>query len=67
MKIRQIIGVVPDDLGLYEDLSAYENLDFYGKLYGCTEIQRKESIQRILTMLGLWEKGTLHLEHFLKE
>jgi ABC-2 type transport system ATP-binding protein len=56
MKIRQIIGVVPDDLGLYEDLSAYENLDFYGKLYGCTEIQRKESIQRLLTMLGLWEK-----------
>jgi ABC-2 type transport system ATP-binding protein len=43
-------------VGLYEDLSAYDNLDFYGKLYGCTEAQRKENIQRFLTMLGLWEK-----------
>ncbi len=56
LKIRQIIGLVPDSVGLYEELSAYKNLDFYGKLYECTEKQRKENIQRYLTMLGLWEK-----------
>jgi ABC-2 type transport system ATP-binding protein len=56
LKIRKLIGLVPDNVGLYEDLSAYDNLDFYGKLYGCTEAQRKENIQRFLTMLGLWEK-----------
>jgi ABC-2 type transport system ATP-binding protein len=56
LKIRKLIGLVPDNVGLYEDLSAYDNLDFYGKLYGCTEAQRKENIERFLTMLGLWEK-----------
>ena len=32
-RIRKIIGYVPDNVGLYEQLSAYENLLFYGKLY----------------------------------
>jgi ABC-2 type transport system ATP-binding protein len=56
LKVRKLIGLVPDNVGLYDDLSAYDNLDFYGKLYDCTEAQRKENIQRFLTMLGLWEK-----------
>ena len=56
LKIRKLVGLVPDNVGLYEELSAYDNLDFYGKLYDCTESQRKENIQRFLTMLGLWDK-----------
>ena len=55
-KIRRLIGLVPDNVGLYEDLSAYENLDYYGRLYRRTEAQRKESIEYFLKMLGLWEK-----------
>jgi ABC-2 type transport system ATP-binding protein len=56
MKIRKMIGLVPDNVGLYNELSAYENLDFYGKLYECTEKLRKENIEHFLKMLGLWEK-----------
>ena len=66
LKIRKLIGLVPDNVGLYDDLSAYDNLDFYGKLYGCTETQRKENIQRFLTMLGLWEKRDLMAGTFSK-
>jgi ABC-2 type transport system ATP-binding protein len=55
-KIKQIIGLLPENVGLYEDLSAYKNLDFYGKIYRLTETQRKERIKRFLKMLGLWEK-----------
>jgi ABC-2 type transport system ATP-binding protein len=55
-KIRRIIGLVPDNVGLYESLTAYENLDYYGKLQKRTEAQRKESIEYFLRMLGLWEK-----------
>src|SRR5271156_4620489 len=66
LKIRKLIGLVPDTVGLYDDLSAYDNLDFYGKLYGCTETQRKENIQRFLTMLGLWEKRDLMAGTFSK-
>jgi ABC-2 type transport system ATP-binding protein len=56
LKIRKMIGLVPDNVGLYDKLSAYENLDFYGKLYECNEKSRKENIERFLKMLGLWEK-----------
>jgi ABC-2 type transport system ATP-binding protein len=66
LKIRQMIGFMPDNVGLYDDLSAYDNLDFYGKLYGRTEAQRRESIQRLLTMLGLWEKRDLALGTYSK-
>lgn len=55
-KIRKIIGLLPENVGLYEDMSAYKNLDFYGKIYKLTEKQRRERIERFLRMLGLWEK-----------
>jgi len=48
--------LIPDNVGLYDDLSAYNNLDFYGKMYECSETQRKENIEYFLKMLGLWEK-----------
>ncbi len=54
-KIRKIIGLMPDNVGLYEDLSTYRNLDFYGRLYECTEAQRTERIEHFLRMLGLWD------------
>src|SRR5260370_13216585 len=56
LKIRKLIGLVPDNVGLYDDLTAYDNLDFYGKLYDCPESQRKENIERFLKMRGLWER-----------
>ncbi len=31
---RQALGVVPQDLAIYPDLTARENLDFFGRLYG---------------------------------
>jgi ABC-2 type transport system ATP-binding protein len=56
LKIRKIIGLVPDNVGLSEHLTAYDNLDFYGRIYDCTDAQRKENIRRFLEMLGIWEK-----------
>jgi ABC-2 type transport system ATP-binding protein len=56
IKIRKLIGFVSDNVGLYDGLTAYENLDYYGKLYKCPEPRREENIERFLRMLGLWEK-----------
>jgi ABC-2 type transport system ATP-binding protein len=66
MKIRKMIGFVPDNVGLYESMTAYENLDYYGKLYKCPETRRKENIEKILKMLGLWEKKDLMAGSFSK-
>ena len=59
LKIRQMIGLIPENVGLYEDLSVEQNLDFYGRLYGLGEGERRESIGRFLEMLDLREKRTL--------
>jgi ABC-2 type transport system ATP-binding protein len=66
LKIRRLIGLVPDNVGLYEGLSSYDNLDFYGKLYDRTESQRKESIEALLKMLELWEKRDAPVATFSK-
>jgi ABC-2 type transport system ATP-binding protein len=56
LKIRKIIGFLPENVGLYDSLSAYRNLDFYGQLYEVPEQARKESIERLLKALGIWER-----------
>jgi ABC-2 type transport system ATP-binding protein len=56
LKIRKMIGLIPESVGLYGSLSVYRNLDFYARLYERSESQRKESIERLLKLLGLWEK-----------
>jgi ABC-2 type transport system ATP-binding protein len=66
LKIRKIIGLVPDNVGLSEHLTAYDNLDFFGKIYDCTEAHRKENIQRFLEMLGLWDKRNVLAGTFSK-
>ncbi len=55
-QIRRTIGLLPENAGLYDDLSAYKNLDYYGRLYELTEGRRHERIESLLKMLDLWEK-----------
>jgi ABC-2 type transport system ATP-binding protein len=56
LKIRKMVGLLPENVGLYDSLSAYKNLDFYGKLYEVTPEKRQENIKRLLTLLGIWER-----------
>ena len=66
LKIRKIIGLLPENVGLYDDLTAYKNLDFYGKLYECSETQRKQNIEHFLKLLGLWNKREVMVGTFSK-
>jgi ABC-2 type transport system ATP-binding protein len=66
LAIRKLIGLVPDNVGLYEELSAYENLDYYGKLYECPGAIRKERIEVFLKMLELWDKKDAPVSDFSK-
>jgi ABC-2 type transport system ATP-binding protein len=56
LKIRQMVGFLPENVGLYDSLSAYQNLDFYGQLYEVPENKRRENIECLLTLLGIWER-----------
>ena len=47
---RQSIGVVPQELALYDDLSAIENLEYWGGAHGLRNPQLKERAQEVLSL-----------------
>jgi len=53
-KIRRNIGLLPEAPGLYDALTAEQNLVFYGAMYGVEDISRQ--IKRYLELLGLWNR-----------
>jgi len=54
--IRAEIGILTESPGLYERLTAYQNLDIYGRLYGVSDRERPARVRRLLDMLDLWER-----------
>ncbi len=56
IRIREIVGFLPESPGLYGELSAWRNLEFYAKLYGVPRQKREENIERFLKMLDLWDR-----------
>ncbi len=56
MAVKASIGVVPQEIALYEDLSARENLDFWGKMYGMRGSALKERVDEILEIVGLTDR-----------
>jgi ABC-2 type transport system ATP-binding protein len=50
------LGVVPQDIALYPDLSARENLEFWGKMYGLRGAPLKARIDDVLTVIGLADR-----------
>jgi len=63
-QIRQVVGVLTERPGLYERLSAYRNLEFFAQLYGVR--RPREQIERLLKMLGLWERRSEPVARFSK-
>ncbi len=55
LAIKRRIGVVPQDLALYETLSARDNLNYFGRLYGIRGAELKRRVDEVLEVLGLTE------------
>lgn len=54
--IRRVLGMVPQEIALYEELSAYENLKFFGRIYGLSGRALEQSIGQVLEMVGLTDR-----------
>lgn len=54
--LRKVLGVVPQEIALYEGLSAYENLKFFGKIYKVEQRLLEARIQEVLELVGLKDK-----------
>lgn len=58
------LGVVPQDIALYPDLSARENLVFWGKMYGLRGAALKTRVDEVLEVIGLADRQKDHVGKF---
>jgi ABC-2 type transport system ATP-binding protein len=57
LKVKETIGVVPQEIALYGELSAQENLVFWGRMYGLSGARLRERVAAGLTLAGLEERA----------
>lgn len=57
MAVRRSIGVVPQELALYDELTAEENLRFWGEMQGIPSQNLKQEIQEKLALMELQERA----------
>lgn len=55
-QIREKTGALLEHTGLYERLTAYDNLEFYGRVWQLSASERAARIHELLAHLGLWER-----------
>ncbi|MCD4671244.1 MAG: ABC transporter ATP-binding protein [Anaerolineaceae bacterium] len=61
---KSSLGVVPQELAIYPDLSARENLVFWGKMYGLRGAALKQRVDEVLEVIGLTVRQKDHVGKF---
>ncbi len=54
--IRQSVGILTETPGLYERLSAWDNLMFFGEMYNLSREKSSTQVERYLRLLDLWDR-----------
>jgi ABC-2 type transport system ATP-binding protein len=62
--VKEAIGVVPQDIALYPDMSARENLDFWGKMYGLRGEELTRRVDEVLELITLVDRQKDRVEKF---
>jgi len=63
-EVKQRIGLVPQELALYPTLSARDNLNFFGRIYGLHGPALRQRVDETLEMVGLAERAGSAVETF---
>jgi len=63
-KVRQLAGYVPQDVSVDGEITGYENILIYAKLYGMPADQRKKRIKEVLEYLGLEDRANSMVNTF---
>lgn len=64
MGVKSVLGVVPQDVALYEDLTARENLTFWGKMYGLRGVGLKSRVNEVLEVIGLSDRANQRVSKY---
>ena len=63
-KVKELIGVVPQEIALYDEMSAFDNLMFWGSLYAIPKKKLKQKVQETLELLGLSDRQKEPINNF---
>lgn len=61
---RRSFGIVFQDQSLDDELTAYENMEFHGVLYGVPKPQRRARVEELLKFVELWDRKDELVRHF---
>ena len=61
---RRLIGIVPQELALYGELSARQNLRFFGELYGLEGKELRRRVEEVLAAVGLSDRADGRVDTF---
>lgn len=64
LTVKRMLGVVPQEIALYKDLSSLENLEFFGQLYEMPSRQRKARAAEVLQFVGLYDRRKEPIKNF---
>lgn len=56
-KAQRLIGIVPQEIALYQTISARENLKFWGRMYGLSGSTLSNRVDEVLEQIGLTERA----------
>jgi ABC-2 type transport system ATP-binding protein len=57
MQVRKNIGIIPQEIALYDDLTAMENLHYWGKLYDLKGRELEQRVKEVLEQIGLSDRA----------
>ncbi|MCD5415187.1 MAG: ABC transporter ATP-binding protein [Clostridiales bacterium] len=63
-EVKMNIGIVPQEIAIFEDLTAEENVAYFGKLYGLKRNIIKQEVEDALNFVGLWDKRKVFPKKF---
>jgi ABC-2 type transport system ATP-binding protein len=64
IEVKKRIGVVPQDIALYPELSARQNLNFFGRMYGLGGAELSRRVDEVLEFVGLKDRAKDRIETF---
>jgi ABC-2 type transport system ATP-binding protein len=64
LRVKRMLGVVPQEIALYKDLTPLENLEFFGQIYGMPARERRERAAEVLQFVGLYERRKEPIKNF---
>jgi ABC-2 type transport system ATP-binding protein len=63
-EVRRLIGIVPQELAIYGEMTARENLHFFGELYGLSATPLRQRVDEVLDTIGLADRARERVSGF---